>query len=76
LAAGIHAHGALPPAAQNYHPNGAIGDIPDLWDANVHAYQLIDILKIVIFYNDDLGINVQDLISDRRRKVFEWLAEE
>lgn len=75
MAVAIHPHEALPLAAQNYHPNGAIGDVPNPWNANIDAYQLVDILRLVIFYNDNLGINVQDLISDRRQKVREWLAE-
>jgi hypothetical protein len=75
LAVAIHPREVLPLAAQNYHPNGAIGDVPNPWNANINAYQLVDILRLVIFYNDNLGINVQDLISDRRQKVREWLAE-
>jgi hypothetical protein len=49
---------------------------PNPWNPNVDAYQLVDILQLVIFYNDDLGINAGDLVYVMRQKVRVWLVEE
>ena len=63
----------LPAQAQNYHPNAAICDLPAQWNSNADTLRLVDILKLVIFYNDDFGINVDDPINIKRKKVREWL---
>jgi hypothetical protein len=66
----------LPPAAQDYKPNAAVGDVPHPWDPNVDTYELIDILRLVIFYNDDFGIDAHDELVVMKRKVGTWLVEE
>ncbi|KAF8495121.1 hypothetical protein F5888DRAFT_1804983 [Russula emetica] len=46
---------ALPAAVQDYQPNAAVGDVPGQWDPNIEGYELVDILRLVIFYNEDIG---------------------
>jgi hypothetical protein len=72
LALAICGQVALP----DCHPNAAIGDVPAPWNSNIEAYQLEDVFRLVIFYNDDFGINAGDHVSVRRRKVLAWLVEE
>jgi hypothetical protein len=36
-------------AAQHYQPNAAVGDVLDLWNANVDGYHFQDILWLFIF---------------------------
>ena len=72
---GMQAHAALPAAAQDYQPNAAVGDKPNPWNSSVDAYQLVDILWLVIFYNDDFGIDAGDLVDLMRQKVRAWLVE-
>ena len=78
MAAAICGHADLPAAAQNYHPNAAVGDVPAPWNQSVESYQLADILRLVIFYNDNFGIEAGDLVRVRRTnlKVLAWLLDE
>jgi hypothetical protein len=64
----------LPADVQDYHPNAAIGDVLDPWDGNIDTYTLQDILRLVIFYNDDLGIDSGDTAQVRRDKLVAWLC--
>lgn len=66
---------ALPAAVQDFQPNAAIGDVPKPWNPLIEGYEDLDILKLVIFYNDSFGIVAGDSISDRRFKVRYWLSE-
>jgi hypothetical protein len=75
LALAICGDAALPLTAQDYQPNAAVGDMPNSWNSNVDAYQLVDILRLVIFYNDDFGIDAGDLVDVMRQKVRAWLVE-
>jgi hypothetical protein len=61
---------------QEYQPNAAVGDVPDQWDPNIEGYELVDILRLVIFYNEAMEIDPGDIDADRRRKVLNWLAEQ
>ena len=65
----------LPADAQDFHPNAAIGDVPQDWDGHIEAYQHIHILRAVVFYNDDFGIVVGDQMPVRREKLRTWLLE-
>jgi hypothetical protein len=75
LALAICGHAALPAAAQNFQPNAAVGDVPNPWNPNIDAYQHLDILQLIIFYNDDFGIIAGDPITTRRSKVRTWLID-
>lgn len=76
LALAICGHAALPAAAQNYQPNAAVGDVPNPWNPNLDTYQHLDILQLVIFYNDDFSIIAGDPIATRIYKVRTWLVEQ
>jgi hypothetical protein len=76
LALAICGQAALPVAAQNFQPNAAAGEVPNPWNPDIDAYQLLDILKLVIFYNDDFGIIAGDPVARRRYKVRNWLLEQ
>jgi len=67
---------ALPVAAQAYQLNAAIGDVPNQWIPRLHAYTHLYILRLVIFYNDDLGIEAGDNLDVRKEKVHSWLIDE
>jgi hypothetical protein len=75
LALAICGHAVLPVAAQIFQPNAAIGDVPNPWNAQIDAYQHMDILQLVIFYNHGFGIVAGDPIPVRRHKVRTWLVE-
>jgi hypothetical protein len=76
LALAICGDAALPAAAQSFQPNAAVGDVPNPWNPEYLSYELLDILKLVIFYNDDFGIVVGDPLSDGMVKVRNWLLEQ
>ena len=46
MALAVCGYAALPPAAQDYQPNAAVGDVPNPWNPNVDAYQLMDVLRL------------------------------
>lgn len=75
MALAICGQGVLPTAAQNYQPNAAVGDVPNPWDRMIDGYQPLDILHLVIFYNDDFGINAGDPDNVMRFKLHAWLLE-
>jgi len=68
LALTICGHAALPPALKITNQMWLSVTCPNPWNPNVDAYQLVDILQLVIFYNDDLGINAGDLVYVMRQK--------
>jgi hypothetical protein len=61
---------------QNYQPNAEIGNVTDQWNSNIEGYMKDDFLKLVIYYNEDFGIYVEDTTADRRRNVRAWLCDE
>jgi hypothetical protein len=63
-------------AAHDYQPNALIGDVPSPWNPNIYAYQLADVIRLVIFYNENFGIHAVDSVAVRRKKVHDWLVEE
>ena len=72
----IHGPPALPQAAQNYQPNAQIGQVPNPWNPNLDSLQHLEILQLVIFYNDNFGIIVGDQVGTRRQKVRNWLVDQ
>ena len=76
MALAICGDAALPAAAQKFQPNAAVGDVPNPWGPIINSYQLLDILKLVIFYNDNFGIIAGDPLSDRIFKLRVWPLEQ
>jgi hypothetical protein len=76
LAHAIYGNPALPAAAQFFEPNAGIGDVPDEFNPNIDEYQDADILRLVIFYNDDFGIALADTVAIRRLKLRTWLLDQ
>ena len=55
----------------------SLGDAINPWNANLHEYVDSDLdilLRLIIFYNDDFGIEGDDL-STRLDKIMGWLLE-
>jgi hypothetical protein len=61
-------------AAQNVNAPPAIGMAPAWFEGNIHTVQHIDILKLICFYNEDLGIVVEDDLRECRRKLVKYLS--
>jgi hypothetical protein len=76
LALVIHTTAFLPPEVQHYQPNARVGDVPLRWVSDIGTYTHAQILKLVVFYKDDFGINEGDLINVRRNKLRNWLTGE
>ena len=66
----------LPAGLQNYHPNANIGDRPHPWNGYMGGYTHAAILRLVIFYNNDVGINLQDRLPARKAKLKGWLTDQ
>lgn len=66
----------LPADVQGYHPEAEIGDVPPAWNGHIDEYLHVDILRAVIFYNDDFGIVPGDSMVLRREKFRNWLSEQ
>lgn len=62
-------------AIQDYHPNGLVGTVPPQFNPDVDSYQHVDILRLIVFYNDDFGIQAGDQLPERKRKIRNWLME-
>ena len=56
-------------------PVPAIGAKPQPFNANLPNYRHIDILNMVIFYNNDFGIVAADSVGDRVEKFGFFLTE-
>ena len=50
--------------------------MPNPWNQEIESYELLDILKLVIFYNDDFRIVVGDPLSTMIFKLRIWLLEQ
>ena len=57
-------------------PAAAVDNIPSPWNPIVNEYHDMDIILLVVFYNNNFKINVDDLIDVRRVKVNLWLLED
>ena len=66
---------AIAQTVQDFQPHGLIGTVPPWFNSNIDSYQHIDILRLVVFYNDDFGINVGDQLFERKHNVRIWLTE-
>lgn len=61
-------------AANNPEFTGAhIGSIPPLPDPSIDNYQHLEFLKLILFYNEDLGIVAGNGVPDRRKAMRKWL---
>ena len=60
----------------NHHPEyaGAIGAFPPPLDPNIRNYQHLDILKMILFYNEDFGIVAGQGLIDRQITFEDWLS--
>ena len=52
-----------------------IGSTPPNFDAAIDRYQQIDILRMVVFYNENFGITAQDHLEDRIAKFRRFLTD-
>jgi hypothetical protein len=59
----------------NANPNPEIGTTPPFFDGNVDGLQLTDILKLIQFYNDDMGMTPADGLTERIAAVRGFLIE-
>jgi len=71
----VNLNAAIVQAVQDFQPHGLIGTVPPQFNPNIGSYQHIDILQLVVFYNDDFGIHAGDQLSERKHKVRIWLTE-
>jgi len=53
---------ALAAAAQNHQPNAAVGDEPNPWNPFIDEYQHLDIIQLIVFYNNGFGIDIGDSV--------------
>ena len=49
------------------------GSIPSLFDPFIEGYQHIDLLKLILFYNEDMGIVAGSWVPDVKGAVQNWL---
>lgn len=50
-----------------------VGTTPPQFDGSIANYQHIDILNLIVFYNDDFGIVNSDNLGARQNKVLSFL---
>jgi hypothetical protein len=50
-----------------------VGTTPPQWDSFVSGYTDVDILNLIIFYNEDFGIEPGDDLSACKDKFRAWL---
>ena len=57
------------------HPIPAdIGSTPPFFNANIDQYQHLDFLKLVFFYNEDMGIVAGSELPERKEAVRTWFT--
>jgi len=71
----VNLNAAIAQAVQDFQPHGLIGAVPPQFNSNVDSYQHVDILRLVVFYNDDFGIHAGDNLLERKFKLRLWLTE-
>ena len=52
-----------------------IGDLPPDFEADIHGYRHDDILRLIIFYNDDFAIIPGDVVHIRIQKFRRFLLD-
>lgn len=65
----------LAPEVEHYNPGAEIGDVSVGWNEDISVYHLNDILRMVIFYNNNFNIIAGGNVSTMRDKFFNWLLE-
>ncbi|KAF8958871.1 hypothetical protein BDZ97DRAFT_1840384 [Flammula alnicola] len=58
------------------HPevaNADVGSCPAFFDALLDGYEYIDCLKLILFYNEDMGIVAGSEVWECRKAVRDWL---
>jgi len=50
-----------------------IGSIPPLFDPSIDNYQHLKFLKLILFYNEDIGIVAGNGVPDHRKAMRNWL---
>jgi hypothetical protein len=62
-----------------HHPGNGnahdIGAIPDPFNSTLDTYSHLEILRMVVFYNETFGIEPQDDLADRIMKFRRFLTE-
>ena len=58
-----------------YQPRGALGSSPPNFNASIDSYGHLDILKLVVFYNDAFGIVQTDPVYERKMKIRNSFSE-
>ncbi|KAF8507924.1 hypothetical protein JB92DRAFT_2956249 [Gautieria morchelliformis] len=66
---------ALVQAVQIFQPHGNIGAVMPNFNPQVDAYGHVDVLHLIIFYNDNFGIAYGDQLPQRKHKIRTWLLE-
>ena len=56
-------------------PIPAVGDIPPNFNHNLPSYNHTDILRLIIFYNDDFGIVQGDTVPSQIDSFRRFLSE-
>lgn len=59
---------ALPAAAE-------IGTVPLIFNPDMNSYKVKDIAKLMLFYNEDFGIVLNDDEGMRRIKLIEFMTK-
>ncbi|KAF8507930.1 hypothetical protein JB92DRAFT_2832592 [Gautieria morchelliformis] len=75
LAQGLASTPAQVQAVQIFQPNGNIGAVMPNFNPQVDAYGHVDVLHLIIFYNDNFGIAYGDQLPQRKHKIRTWLLE-
>ena len=52
-----------------------IGETPPDFEPNHFGYSHLDILRLIVFYNDTFGIVPEDDLAGRKHKFFVFLSE-
>jgi hypothetical protein len=60
------------PENGNAHP---VGSVPNPFNATLESYTHAEILQMVVFYNDDFGIDPLDGLPERLMKFRQFLTE-
>jgi hypothetical protein len=62
--------------AHGFQPHGHLGTVFLDFNDNIDNYQHADILRFVVFYNENFGIIHADPLPDRKHKLRRWFTED
>ena len=51
-----------------------IGSIPPLFDPSIETYQHLEFLKLILFYNEDMGIVAGSGVHHHKKAVLNWMT--